>query len=196
MNYPMNIKHLNILIICFFFLFVDSIFSQEKYQINIDVGYPSPDEKFFPVYKGVIAVNIGASYRLTGNLFSGITFCHLDTKQKSPDMNARYYIMSLNIKYKQKLPFHFFVLPETGAGLAFINLKSDQYNYNDTQNGINFYGKLAVGYPINKICDILIYYRYDYIHLSKDKEFTKLEYFRNLHVANFGIGINIKIKDK
>ena len=189
-------KYVFTLIICYFFVLVNPIFSQEKFHINVDIGYPSPDEKFFTVYKGVIATNIGAGYKLTGALYGGISFNYIYTRQKNPEVSARYYFPALNIKYKQKLPFRFFVLPEAGVGLSFINLKCSEYDYNDTQKGINMYGKLALGYPICTLFDILVYYRYDYIHLRKDEEFTKLEYFRNLHITNFGIGINLKFTNK
>ena len=192
----MVMKHANIFIIYYFFVCVNPIFSQEKFHINVDIGYPSPDEKFFTVYKGVIAANIGAGYKLTGALYGGISFNYIYTRQKNPEVNARYYIPALNIKYKQKLPFRFFVLPEIGVGLFFLNLKCSEYDYNDTQKGINLYGKLALGYPVSKLFDILLFYRYDFLHLKKDEEFTRLEYFRNLHISNFGIGINLKIKNK
>ena len=189
-------KHVSIFIIYYFFVCVNPIFSQEKFHINVDIGYPSPDEKFFTFYKGVLAANLGVGYKLTGDLYGGISFNYIYTRQKNPEVRARYYIPALNFKYKQKLPFRFFVLPETGAGLSFINLKSRKYDYNETQKGINLYGKIALGYPICKTFDILVYYRYDYIHLKKDEEFTKLEYFRNLHITNFGISINFKFLNK
>lgn len=192
----MNVKCLNIFIICLFFLCDTPIFSQEKFHLNIEVGYPAPGEKFFIFYKGVIATNIGVGYKLTGTLYSGFSFSYLYTRQNNPEVSAMYYIPSLNLKYKQKLPFRFFVLPEAGVGLIFINLKCSVYDYYDTQKGGNLYGKLALGYPVFSLFDILVYYRYDYLHLKKDEEFTKLEYFRNLHITNFGIGINIKLPNK
>lgn len=189
-------KHLIFFIVCYFFVCVNLIFSQEKFHFNIDVGYPSPGDKFFTYYKGVIATNIGAGYKLTGTLYSGFSFSYLYTRQNNPEVSARYYIAALNSKYKQKLPFHFFVLPEAGAGVFLLNLKCSEYDYNDSQKGITLYGKLALGYALFPFLDILGYYRYDYLHLKKDKEFTKLEYFRNLHITNFGISINLKFPNK
>ena len=189
-------KYVSVFIIYYFFISVIPSFSQEKFCINVDVGYPSPDERFFIGYKGVITANFGVAYKLTNNVYAGISFNSLFTKQKNPVVNASYYFPAINIKYEQKLPFRFLILPEAGTGLSFLNIKSSQYDYNETQNGINLYGKLAMGYSVNTMLSILIYYRYDYIHLNKDEEFTKLEYFRNLHIKNFGISVNIKFPKK
>ena len=189
-------KYVSVFIIYYLFISVIPSFSQEKFYVNVDVGYPSPDEKFFTLYKGVLAANFGVGYKLTNNVYAGISFNSLFIKQKNPVINASYYFPAINIKYEQKLPFRFLILPEAGIGLSFLNLKSRKYDYNETQKGINLYGKIALGYPICKTFDILVYYRYDYIHLKKDEEFTKLEYFRNLHITNFGISINFKFLNK
>lgn len=73
-------KYVFTLISCYFFVYVNPIFSQDKFNINVDIGYSSPDEKFFTIYKGVLAANIGIEYKLTGNLYGGIFFNSIYTK--------------------------------------------------------------------------------------------------------------------
>jgi hypothetical protein len=33
---------------------------------------------------------------------------------------------------------------------------------------------------------------YDYTFLKKDKNFTQLDYYRNIHLVSFGIGAKLK----
>jgi hypothetical protein len=37
---------------------------------------------------------------------------------------------------------------------------------------------------------------YDYTYLNKDKDFTQLNYYRNIHLVSFGIGAKLKFYEK
>jgi len=51
---------------------------------------------------------------------------------------------------------------------------------------------LKFNYITNTRFDYYFMINYDYTFLKKDKNFTQLDYYRNIHLVSFGIGAKLK----
>ena len=181
-----------ILILIVLMLNVPRLFSQDRYNVEFGIGYPFPDKKFFVYYDGVYSINTSLTYEVLENFYTGISFNFSKTKQDNPEVYTRYYIPNGIIKYKLGIVNNLFTSPEFGLGLVILNIKCSEYSYNEKQLGFDIYGKISIGFSVNNRIDLLVSYRFDYMYLQNDEDFTMLEYYRSMHLSNLCAGINFK----
>lgn len=188
-----NANHIfwKIFVLVVILLYTPRVFSQDRFIMEIGMGYPFPEKDFFSSYNGIISISASASYKIFNQLYAGISFNYNSTKQKNPETYTRYYTPSAIIKYQLKIIKKLLIIPEIGIGTSILSFKCRDYQYNDNQIGLDVNGKIALGYALNNRINILVFYRLNYIHLQYDNEFTVLTVYRNLHISNIGASINI-----
>jgi len=179
-------------IIIIILLCTQQLFSQDRINIELGMGYPFPDKKFFIYYDGIFSINSSITYQVANKLYTGISFNLVKTKQDYPEVFTRYYVPAGIINYKQNITGRLFISPELGLGMLIMSLKCSEYDYHEKQLGLDINGKLALGYSLNNLFDIMIFYRFDYMYLQKDEGFTMLEYYRNMHLSCLGASVNFK----
>ncbi len=170
-------------------------FSQRESDWTIDIGLTQTYPGFFNLYNGSVDMGIGYSVKLTGELFVGgyfgVQFLKLDGTQSKTIV----YKPKLNLNYRFRIGNSFSIISWFSVGYSFLNIKNSEYNYTDTQSGLNISPELKFLWNTQTRIDYYFYGRYDYIKLSKDAGFTHLEYYRNIDLTSFGIGIVIKQKE-
>jgi hypothetical protein len=168
------------------------LYSQDKINLELGIGYPFPDKKFFSYYEGRFSVYSSLTYQVADNVYTGISFDYSKTKQENPNVFARFSIPTGTIKYRIGIVQKLLITPELGFGLFIMSLKCSDYSYSENQLGFDIYGKIATGYTLNHRIDICVSYRFDYMYLQYDEGFTVLDYYRTLHLSNLRAGVNIK----
>jgi len=169
-------------------------FSQGNSDWSVDIGLTQTYPGFFNLYKG--SVDMGTDYRmkLKGNLFAGAGFWVQFLKLNGTQSKTVVYKPKLNLEYRFGVSKSFGIVPSISAGYSFMNLKNNEYGYSSTRSGINISPGLRFVWKTKLRTDFYVYGRYDYIKLAKDEEFTKLDYYRNVNLSSFGIGVIIKQK--
>lgn len=172
-----------------------SLFSQENKNFTFDLGLSQTYKGFFYLYDGLVDIGIGYNIKLTGNLFGGLSF-HVDyLNRKNTPAKTFVYRPKLDLFYRFNVSPRFSIVPVVSVGYSFLNLVNKEFDYSETQQGINTAAELRFAWNTKKRIDYYLFGRYDYIYLDKDEDFTRLEYFRNVHLSGFGIGIKIKPKN-
>lgn len=173
-------------------LFSISGFSQETHSLQFDVGLTQTHQDFFSLYDGVIEGG-GAYYiGLTKNLFTGLSF-HLNyLSRKNTKAKTLVYKPKINLQYFIHISRSFAIVPGLSAGYALIKLKNSEFDYRDFQSGGNVGTDLKFVWTRPLKTEFYFFGRFDFIYLKKDAEFTQLNYYRNVYLTSFGLGINIK----
>lgn len=183
----------NIFLLMALFSFI-SISAQEKRSVTIDLGLSQTYKGFFYLYSGVVEVGAAYNHQIVKSLYGGASF-HIDYLSRS-NSSARtiVYKPKLNVIYNFKITQWFSINPMVFFGYSFVNLSNGEYQYTDTQKGINSGVELKFIWNSPASVDYYIFGRYDYIYLKEDVNFTLLEYYRKVYLTSFGIGIKIKPK--
>jgi hypothetical protein len=183
-----------ILLVSLLFLSLSG-FSQRESNWTIDIGLTQTYPGFFILYNGSVDIGAGYNTKLTGDLFGGGSFEVQFLKLSGTQSRTTIYKPKLNLHYRFKVGKSFSIIPWFSVGYSFLNIKNTEYNYADTQSGLNISPELKLLWNTQTRIDYYFYGRYDYIKLSKDAGFTHLKYYRNIDLTSFGIGILIKQKE-
>jgi len=190
----MKIRSIGILLFSIILLSNLNCYSQEKSYFNVDVGLSQTYKGFFYLFDGVIDVGAGYNYRLVKDLYAGPSF-HMDfLNRKNTSGRTQVYKPKFNLLYEIKIVKRFFVIPVASVGYSFLNISNKEFDYKETQQGILLGGDLRLLWKTNNKIDFYLFGRYDYIYMNKDYDFSRLEYYRDVNLTSFGIGINIKPK--
>jgi hypothetical protein len=161
----------------------------------VDAGLTQTYKGFFYLFDGIVDVGAGYNHHLVKGLFAGPSL-HLDfLNRKNTSGRTLVYKPKVNILYEIQITNRFGIVPVASVGYSFLNISNKEFGYKETQQGINLSGDLRFIWKTNDRLDFYIFGRYDYIFLDKDEEFTRLDYYRNVYLTSFGIGIKIKPKD-
>jgi len=175
------------------FLSIPAI-SQEKHYFGIDAGLTQTYKGFFYLYDGI--VDIGASYHrnIMKGLYGGGSF-HIDYLSRgNTSSRTLVYKPKVNMGYHIKAATWLTINPIAFIGYSFVSISNKEFDYGETQTGINSGVELRVVWNNKSRLESYIFGRYDFIYLSKDASFTQLEYYRKVHLSSFGIGVKIKSK--
>lgn len=173
-------------------LFSISGFSQKTQSLQFDIGLTQTHQDFFQLYDGVFEVG-GAYYiGLTKNLFTGLSFHMNYLSRKNTKARTLVYKPKVNLQYFIHISRNFAIVPGLAAGYALVRLKNSEFDYKDLQGGGNFATDLKVVWTRQQKTEFYFFGRFDYIYLKKDTNFTQLNYYRNIYLTSFGMGINIK----
>jgi hypothetical protein len=169
-----------------------SISAQESQQVTIDMGLSQTYKGFFYLYNGIVEFGLTYNHQIIENLYAGASF-HLDYLSRN-NSSARtiVYKPKVNLNYNIMTTSWLSINPMVFAGYSFVNLSNSEFNYVETQNGFNTGAELKFIWYSKAKVDYYIFGRYDFIYLDEDLSFTRLEYYRKLHLSSFGIGIKIK----
>ncbi len=166
--------------------------SQEQPSFTFDLGLSQNYKGFFTLYKGVIDAGAGYNHKIIGNLNAGATF-HLGyLKRSNTSSGTIIYKPKINVHYNLMITPKIYLTLLAAFGYSFVSLSNKEYDYQETQQGINPGAELRVSWRTPRKTDFYIFGRYDYIYMAKDETFTQLEYYRQIHLSSFGLGIKVK----
>jgi len=188
----MKILNYRIALIILSFLCISSAFSQKKNYFTIDLGLTQTYKGFFYLYDGVVDIGAGYNRHILDHLYGGFSF-HIDYLDRSGS-SARtiVYKPKVNLSYDIQVSSWFTINPVAFVGYSFLNLSNTEYDYAESQNGINCGADLRLLWETSSRLDYYLFGRYDYIYLTEDRNFTQLDYYRRVHLSSFGIGVKIK----
>jgi hypothetical protein len=182
-----------ILLVSLLFLSLSG-FSQHESSWTADIGLTQTYPGFFNLYDGSVDIEAGYQTKLVGSLFAGGSFGVQFLKLDGSLSKTIVYKPKLNLSYRLKAGKNFRVIPLFSVGYSFLNIKNNEYGYATTQSGLNLSPELKLLWKTGIRTDFYFYGRYDYIKLNEDTDFTHLNYYRNVSLTSFGIGIVIKQK--
>ncbi len=168
----------------------NNIFAQEKSNINLEISKMF-ETSLFNSYR----FDIGTGYNIQKNkFFIGASLNITYSKLKYSGNDTKTFIIKprINISYPIDLGGRINFEPKFGLGYSIIYMNSKKYDFTDYQQGINTLFELKFNYMTNTRVDYYFITNYDYIYLKKDENFTKLNYYRKIHLVNFGIGAKLK----
>lgn len=171
-----------------------STWGQEKSNISIDLGLANTHKGFFYLYQGMVDMNLGYSLKLWKGLYAGAAFQTEYLRLKNTQARTFIFKPKVNLHYYIDFSKKFSFVPWISAGYSFLQIKNKEFGYSVHVAGLNLSPELKLIRKTKSRVNYYIFGRYDYIYLNDDPGFTKLEYFRNVHISSFGIGIFIKPK--
>jgi len=171
-----------------------STFAQEKKNFSVDIGLVNTHKGLFYLYQGMIDLNIGYNLKLWNGLYAGAAFQTEYLSVKNTQARTLILKPKVNLHYYINFSEKFSLVPWISVGYSFLQIKNKEFDYSDNVAGLNLSPELKFIRKTKSRVNYYIFGRYDYIYLNDDPEFTKLEYFRDVHISSFGIGIFIKPK--
>ena len=166
------------------------IFAQEKSDIYLELSKPLLEYSLFNRY----IFDVGTGYNAKINrLYVGASLNMTYSKLKG-EFNTQTYLIKprINLIYPINISTRFNFEPQIGLGYSVISINNKKYEFSDLQQGINAILELKFNYITNTRFDYYFMINYDYTFLNKDKNFTQLDYYRNIHLVSFGIGAKLK----
>ena len=167
-------------------------FSQPEKYWNIDLGINQIHNGFFKLYNGVVDVGANYNRKIAGNLYGGAGFYMHYISRTNTSSRTACYNPKANLQYIIRLSGRLGLIPQASLGYSFVRLSNKEFNYSEMQSGLNTSADLRVQWFTEKPVDFYAFGRFDYTFLNKDTEFTVLDYYRNIYLTSFGIGIRIK----
>jgi hypothetical protein len=166
--------------------------AQEKNIVSLDLGLLWNHKGFFTLYDGVVDIGGGYHHHISGGLYGGFSIHAGFLRRQSTPMRNTILRPGLNVQYQFQLSERFRIIPKVNAGYAFLLIGNSEFEYNETQSGWNPGGEIQVLWKQEIPVDLYLFGRFDYIYLSKDENFTRLEYYRNVYLFSAGLGLWIK----
>jgi len=172
------------------------IFAQEKSDIYLELSKPLLEYSLFNRYifdvgtgynAKINRLYVGASLNMTYSKLKGDYNSNTQTYFIKPRVNILLPIYGSNLT-TFKIKF--------GLGYSVISINNKKYEFSDLQQGINAILELKFNYITKTRFDYYFIINYDYTYLNKDKDFTQLDYYRNIHLVSFGIGAKLKFYEK
>ncbi|MFA4852667.1 MAG: hypothetical protein WC868_02415 [Bacteroidales bacterium] len=185
-------------------LFLSSnIIAQEKSNISLEISKTVKIQSFFDRYRfdGGTSYNLKISnYYIGGSLNITYSKLYYEPNLTYGDYgnDTKTFIIKprINIAYPIKLSAKVYFVPKFGMGYSIIYMNSKKYDFTDYQYGSNTCLELKLNYITKTKMDYFFLINYDYIYLKKNENFTQLNYYRNVHLLNFGIGAKLKFYKK
>lgn len=175
-----------------FVLFTMPAFAQQEKYINVDIGLLQVHQDFFKLYDGVF--DLGANYNrlLFSSFYAGVDF-HLGyIHRKNTTGRTSIYKPGIIFNYHILVTQKFAVIPQARLGYAFLSLSNNEFNYREMQSGWNPGAEIRLLWKRDRPIEFYGFGRFDYIYLTKDEAFTKLNSYRHVYLTSFGLGIQIK----
>lgn len=172
-------------------LFYNVIFAQEASNMSLEISKTILENSFFERYR----FDIGTSYNhIMMNKFYIGGSLNITYSKLYGDNNTKTFIIKprINIAYLLNSNSILSFIPKLGLGYSIICMNNKNYDFTDYQQGINGFLELKAIYNTKIRLDPYFVVSYDYIYLKKDEGFSQLNYFRNIHLINFGIGAKYK----
>jgi hypothetical protein len=173
-------------------IFPALMYGQEKSSISIDLGLLWNHKGFFSLYDGVVDVGAGYNHQITGRLYGGFSLHAGFLRRQNTPMRNTILRPGLNVQYPIRMSERVRIIPKVNAGYAFLFISNSEFDYNETQSGWNPGGEVRVLWKQDIPIDLYVFGRFDYIYLSKDETFTRLEHYRNVYLFSAGLGFTIK----
>ncbi|MEZ5196312.1 MAG: hypothetical protein R2764_07925 [Bacteroidales bacterium] len=94
------------------------------------------------------------------------------------------YKPKINFGYHFKIASWLTINPLVFIGYSFLSLSNKEFEYTEMQKGINSGTDLRLVWNNAYRLELYLFGRYDFIYLSEDENFTRLEYYRKVHLSS------------
>ena len=170
------------------------IYAQGKSNLNLEISKPLLEYSLFDRY----IFDAGIGYNAKINRLSVGASLNVTYSKLKGEYNTQTYLIKprINLTYTINMSARFNFEPKIGLGYSVICINNKKYEFSDLQQGINAILELKFNYITNTSFDYYFMINYDYTYLNKDKDFTQLDYYRNIHLVSFGIGAKLKFYEK
>lgn len=167
-------------------------YSQPEKYWSADLGLNQVHKGFFKLYDGIVDVGVNYNHKITGNLFGGAGFYLHYIRRTNTSARAVFYNPKANLHYIIQFSRRVGLIPQASLGYSFVRLSNKEFNYSEMQSGLNTSADFRLQWFTEKPVDYYVFGRFDYTFLNKDTDFTVVNYYRNIYLTSFGIGIRIK----
>lgn len=168
------------------------VLPQRATNFEVELGLVQNHQRFLKLFNGVLEAGAGYNQELFRNFYAGASFHTSFLSRKGTSNRSAIYKPGLNLHYYIHLSRNVAVIPQAGINYAILNISNKEYNYRENQSGWNPDAQIRVLWKREKKLDYYAFGRFDYIYLDKDDKFTKLEFYRQVYLTSFGIGLRIK----
>lgn len=165
---------------------------QRASNFEVELGLVQNHRRFFTLFNGVLEAGAGYNRELFRNFYGGASFRMSFLNRKGTAGRSVFYKPGLNLHYHIHLSRAVAVIPQVGINYAVLNVSNKEFSYRENQKGWNPDAQVRVLWKRDKKLDYYVFGRFDYIYLDRDEEFTRLEYYRQVYLTSFGIGLRIK----
>jgi hypothetical protein len=166
--------------------------SQKASNFQFDIGLYQNYKGFFKLFDGVVEAGAGYNMELIKNLYGGAAFRMGLLGRKGTSSRTAIYKPGLNLHYYVHLSEKLALVPLASISYAFLNISNKEYKYRELQRGWSPGAELRMLWKREKKMDFYVFGRFDYIYLDEDKDFTQLEYYRQVWLSAFGLGLRLK----
>lgn len=166
-------------------------YSQKDKKVNIDLGLMQNHQGFLKLFDGVVDVGANYNVEILPNFYGGVDFHIGFLNRKNTSSRSQVYKPGFILNYVIHLSKNLALIPQGRIGYTLLNLSNSEYNYGEMQSGWSPGGEIRFLWKQEHTLNFYVFGRFDYIYLSKDESFTKLEYYRNVYLTSFGLGVQI-----
>jgi hypothetical protein len=166
--------------------------SQERHFFSIDLGFTQNHKGFFSLYSGLVDLGGGYHLRIFNHLNSGISLHVNYFKRSNTTASLVIYKPKINLGYDFPVHNKIDIVTQISAGYAILRNSNKEFIYRETKTGLNASAEVKLLWKSITKLNFYLFGRYDYIYLDKDAKFTILEYYRQVNLTAFGLGIRIK----
>lgn len=166
--------------------------AQKSSNFQVDAGLNQNHGGFFKLFDGVLEAGAGYNRQIVKGLYGGLAFRVSFLGRQNTPSRTIIYKPRVNLHYSIDITKSMAVIPLISLGYSFVNLSNREFEYRETQSGLNTGGELRVLWKRERKLDYFVFGRFDYIYLDRDESFTVLEQYRKVFMTAFGLGIRIK----
>jgi len=170
--------------------------AQAKKGWGFEAGLINNHQHFMELYDGILELGVGYDFFVHRNLSAGAMINTGWLRRTNTNSAATTFRPKLNLRYSIQLSSKIDLIPEASMGYSMLSFRNSEFDYNEIQSGINTSAGLRMLWDYNQKTSLFVFGRIDYIYLSKDNDFTRLEYFRDVYLTTFGIGLKINRTDE
>ncbi len=187
----MALKFKNLYIVTLFLIPILGI-AQKASNFQFDLGLYQNHQGFFKLYDGIIEAGAGYNMELIDGLYGGMAFRMGILGRKGTSGRTAIYKPGLNLHYYIHLSGKLAIVPLASISYSLLNISNKEYNYRELQTGWSPGAELRMYWKRDRKIDFYVFGRFDYIYLDEDKDFTQLEYYRQVWLTAFGLGLRLK----
>ena len=166
--------------------------AQKASNVQVDLGLYQNHKGFFKLFDGIIEAGAAYNKELIKDLYGGAAFRLGILNRKGTSSRTTSYKPGLNLHYYVHLSEKLAIVPVASISYSLMNISNKEYNYREWQTGWSPGAELRMHWKQEKKMEFYVFGRVDYVYLNEDKDFTQLEYYRQVWLTAFGLGLRLK----
>jgi hypothetical protein len=166
--------------------------SQKASNIQFDLGLIQNYSGFYKLFDGLVEAGGGYNRELLKNFYGGAAFRIGFLNRKGTTNRTVIYKPGLNLHYYIHFSDRLALVPVATISYAFLNNSDKEFSYRELQTGWSPGAEVRMIWKRDRKMDFYLFGRFDYIYLDEDADFTQLEYYRQVWLTAFGLGLRLK----